>query len=269
MLHGGKLIKASTIRAEIYAHEIYAILLRIMTSQNEKNRHRNMTKIKTKIPKNYFEKKAWENNLLVCGIDEVGRGCLAGPVVVGAVILPPNTNNPLLKDSKLMDASERAKAYKWITKHCYWSTAFASHEIVDARNIYQATLFAMHKAYLQLIHTVPFSIQKLKYVVIDAMPFQLDEAYGHKDLEFYHFNFGEKQSNSIAAGSIVAKVTRDRLMEEINASFPQFDFKQHKGYATKMHRDVLCEQGPSIIHRTTFIENLDKKPNTIQQKLFE
>ncbi len=224
----------------------------------------------TKIPKNYFEKKAWAENLLVCGIDEVGRGCLAGPVVVGAVIIPPHAKYPLLKDSKLMDAAERNKAYTWITKHCYWSIGIASNHIIDNRNIYQATLYAMRKAYLQLTEKLPFPIEKIRYVLIDAMPLELEKVYGHQNLEYYHFNFGEKYSSSIAAGSIVAKVTRDRLMEKIDHLFPAFSFKQHKGYATKTHRTILQQQGPTIIHRTSFIDTIidDLELGDEQQTLF-
>jgi ribonuclease HII len=228
-----------------------------------------MKNIKTKLPKNYYEKQAWANDRLVCGIDEVGRGCLAGPLVVGAVILPKNIYYPLLKDSKIMLAEERDKAFKWINKNCFWSIAIASNHIIDSRNIYQATLYAMRKAYLQLIETLPFSFEKLKYVLIDAMPLELDTIYRHKDLEFAHFPFGEKYSTSIAAASIVAKVTRDRLMAKMDPVFPAFSFQQHKGYGTKLHQSALMTSGPTIIHRTSFIDQLQEVPaSNEQQSLF-
>src|ERR1700689_4098136 len=98
---------------------------------------------KLKIQKNHFEKLAWAENLYTCGIDEAGRGCLAGPVVVGAVIIPRNATYRLLKDSKLLQADDRNKAFKWITLHCHWSVGIVSHRMIERRNIYQATLFAM------------------------------------------------------------------------------------------------------------------------------
>ncbi len=229
-----------------------------------------MTLIKTRILKNAFEKKAWEQSQLVCGLDEVGRGCIAGPLVVAAVILPPNTTYAALKDSKIMTAMEREKAFVWIKKHCHWSYACASNRIIDSRNIYQATLFAMRKAYLQLIETVPFPIETLKYVLIDAMPLEFDARYGHQGLEFYHFPKGEWHSASIAAASIVAKVIRDQLMREMGHSFPPFAFDVHKGYATKVHQDAFATHGPSIVHRITFTDHwIDgKTAEPEQQTLF-
>ncbi len=225
------------------------------------------------IRKNSFERRAWEQKLYVCGIDEVGRGCLAGPVVVSAVILPLEGHHPLLKDSKVLTAEEREKAYRWITKHCQWSVAMCSNHVVDERNIYQATLYGMKKAYLQLIETMSIPLPKLKYVVIDAMPLLLDNTMRHKDLEVHHFNFGESLSTSIAAASIVAKVTRDRLMTKLDPIFPAFTFQTHKGYATKAHQTVLRAQGPTIIHRSSFIskftnEEDDAQPASTQNVLF-
>lgn len=218
-----------------------------------------MTTQKKKFLKNFFEKNAWAEGLYTCGIDEVGRGCLAGPVVVGAAIIPQNASYHLLRDSKLMSEEERLQAFKWINKNCHWSIGIAGHRIVDERNIYQATLYAMRKAYLQLIETLPFPLEKLKYVLIDAMPLSFDQTHGHKGLEFHHFNYGERLSTSIAAASIVAKVTRDRIMEELDPRFPGFAFGQHKGYATKQHIAALLEQGPSIIHRISFIDEIQKR----------
>jgi ribonuclease HII len=229
-----------------------------------------MTLVKTRIFKNSFEKKAWEQQQLACGLDEVGRGCIAGPLVVAAVILPPNTTYALLKDSKVMTAQEREKAFVWIKEHCQWSYACASNRIIDSRNIYQATLFAMRKAYLQLIETIPYPIEKLKYVLIDAMPLEFDALHGHEGLEFYHFPKGERHSASIAAASIVAKVIRDQLMREMGQSFPPFAFDVHKGYATKLHQDAFAAHGPSIVHRITFTDHWTNIKNDVpeQQSLF-
>ena len=216
-----------------------------------------MSQVKIKILKNHFEKISWDQGLYTCGLDEVGRGCLAGPLVVAAVIIPQHTNYRLLKDSKILTAEERNQAFAWITKNCLWSIGMVSHRMIDTINIYRATLYAMKKAYLGLIETLPFPRERLKYVVIDAMPLELDKVYGHQELEFYHFNKGESLSSSIAAASIVAKVTRDNIMSQlIGPHFPAFGFDQHKGYATKQHISVLLEQGPTIIHRSSFIDGI-------------
>jgi ribonuclease HII len=204
----------------------------------------------------FFEKKAWDNSKLVCGIDEVGRGCLAGPVVVAAVILPANTKYALLKDSKIMNAADREKAYCWIIQNCAWSIALANHRTIDACNIYKTTQLTMKKAYVQLIEQLPCSFEQLVYVVIDAMPLDIEKPFRHPDLEIHHFNYGESISPSIAAASIIAKVTRDRLMERLHPLFPSFAFDQHKGYGTKQHLSALHSQGPTIMHRTSFIKNI-------------
>ena len=223
-----------------------------------------------KISKNFFEKAAWTDNLYACGLDEVGRGCLAGPLVTGAVILPPKTSYRLLKDSKILTEAERNTAYAWITKHCFWSVGIVSPQTIDTINIYQATLYAMKKAYLQLIEQMPISLESLKFVLIDAMPLTLPATARHAALELHHFNYGERFSASIAAASIVAKVTRDRLMEKIATSFPAFGFEQHKGYATKQHIDALLEHGATLIHRQSFISKIKTNPQKLmQQNLFE
>jgi len=221
---------------------------------------------KTKtIAKNYFEKVAWRKNLYTCGIDEVGRGCLAGPVVVAAVITPQNTCYALLKDSKTLNKEEREIAYNWIIKNCSWSVASSSHRIVDTMNIYQATLQSMKKVYLQLYQSLPFPQRQLKYVLIDAMPLDL-----HNGPEFHYFNYGETLSTSIAAASIIAKVTRDRLMEKMCLNFPDYTLEKHKGYATKSHVSSIIKHGPSIIHRRSFLSKIDQKKETknVQQSLF-
>lgn len=222
-----------------------------------------------KIPKNFFEKKAWAQKMVVCGIDEVGRGCLAGPVVVAAVILPHKTTY-ILKDSKILTEQEREEAYGWITAHCLYSTASMSHTCVDNLTIYQATQLAMKKAYLQLIEFLPYDISRIKYLVIDAMPVSFDKAYVHKAFETYSFSYGESVSSSIAAASIVAKVTRDRLMKSFSRYFPLFSFDAHKGYGTKVHVRAIALHGQSLIHRKSFILKTkeSEQSDECQQTLF-
>jgi ribonuclease HII len=208
-----------------------------------------------------FETRAWADDQLLCGIDEVGRGCLAGPVVTAAVILPPYTAETFLKDSKQMSASAREHAYTWITTHCQYAYGIAPASQIDRDNIYQATLWAMQKAFYNLYATLR-SPQDLKLVVVDAMPLTLKSALIHPELELHHFNFGESVSPSIAAASIIAKVTRDRLMTEMSTLFPAYGHAKHKGYATTLHRDALQIHGASIDHRLSFCTKVRSNPVT-------
>lgn len=202
-----------------------------------------------KITKNFFEKNAWAQNHLVCGIDEVGRGCLAGPLVTAAVIIPAHKHHVLLKDSKILSAEEREKAARWITKHCWYGFGMVHHRLIDERNIWQATLMAMKRALVQLLATSPHMPQT---ILVDAMPLNLlDTAY--RDIPVYYFPKGEHLSTSIAAASIIAKVKRDAIMHMLDPLFPAYAFGQHKGYATKQHRCMIQEHKHSIIHRQTFL----------------
>lgn len=229
-----------------------------------------MNNVKKKFNKNFFEKDAWQNSCYVCGIDEVGRGCLAGPLVTSTVILPQGTNFRLLKDSKTMTKEEREKAFSWITQNCIYSTAIISHRLIDKLNIYQSTLLTMKKSLLQILQSIPYEHEKIKYVLIDAMPVSLNNLDLYKNINIKFFNKGESYSSTIAAASIVAKVTRDRLMKKISKVFPQFNFCENKGYGTADHLKTLNEVGPSIIHRTSFITKIGEVSNEtqLQQQLF-
>lgn len=214
------------------------------------------TRITAKFNKNFFEQQFWAKNELICGIDEVGRGCLAGPVVTAAVILPLGKTSRLLNDSKLMTKEEREKAFKWIEEHCRSSIGIINHRLVDTHNIYQASLMAMKKAVINLLANTPILPGA---IVVDAMPLRLINT-AYEDIPVYHFYYGEKLSSSIAAASIVAKVTRDALMRNLELSLPGYRFAQHKGYATPLHRQSLLEMAThSLIHRETFLtlENTD------------
>ena len=127
----------------------------------------------------------------------------------------------------------------------------------------------MHAACTQLLAAMPIQHQQLQHIVIDAMPLKLAAEHMHPELSLHHFNYGETLSSSIAAASIVAKVTRDRIMTELASSFPLYNFAQHKGYGTQEHIQALKAHGPSSIHRKTFIKNFiehDDKPK--QRTLF-
>lgn len=216
----------------------------------------------------FFEQQAWLQQKFVCGIDEAGRGSLAGPLIVGAAILPLNASHKLLKDSKILSEKQRNEAFEWIVSHCMTSYALCDHETIDRINIYQATLRTMQKVFFQLMAQCPL-LDKLDGIVVDAMPLKLPyQAYQH--LPITHFNYGESISPSIAAASIIAKVTRDRLMETFDISIPSFEFAKHKGYGTELHRNHLTNNFASLIHRKTFITNFSgtHEPASKQQSLF-
>lgn len=177
---------------------------------------------------------------LVAGVDEAGRGPLAGPVVAGAVILPPFTFLPNLNDSKLVSEKDREVLFQEIYK-----TAVAvgigeiSVELIDCHNILEATKMAMKRAIINLGITPDF-------LLIDAVKLE-DTKIPQKNIIR-----GDTSSASIAAASIVAKVHRDNLMQELNARFPHYGFDQHKGYGTKKHLAALAKYGPCPCHRKTF-----------------
>lgn len=219
-----------------------------------------------KILHNSFEKSLWKQRKLVVGIDEVGRGCLAGPLVTAAAILPIGLTSRLLKDSKLLSAEERLKAYSWIIAHCRYQIGIVHHRIIDQHNIWHATILAMKKALVTLlcqINETPGAI------LVDAMPLKLGDT-GFQGIPVYHFPKGEQKSSSIAAASIVAKVTRDALMEKYEALFPGYELKQHKGYATQIHQEHIRKLRHSIIHRESFLGafRTGVKEDDEQQTLF-
>lgn len=208
-----------------------------------------MVKHTIKISKNFYEKSLWEQEKLVVGVDEVGRGCLAGPVVTAGVILPLNRTSPLLKDSKVLSLEERNKAYRWIIQNCQYQIGIVHHRLIDQHNIYQATKMCMKRAIVNLLTHCNAPIGA---IVIDAMPISLVKT-GLPDIPVYHFYKGETKSSSIAAASIIAKVTRDHMMESYESLFPGYALGQHKGYATPIHQTAIRTLQASLIHRKTFL----------------
>ncbi len=189
----------------------------------------------------FFEKKATEKGFKkVAGIDEAARGPLAGPVVSAAVILPPNFSIVDVTDSKKLSAKKRALLYDGI----YEQAISVGIGIVDAVeidriNILQASLLAMSMATLNLT-------PQPDCLLIDG-PFRISSHLSQKPIAK-----GDTLSVSIAAASIVAKVTRDRLMETYHEYYPQFEFYKHKGYPTRAHKEAIREFGYCPIHRKTF-----------------
>lgn len=194
------------------------------------------------------EKELWKLDHFVCGIDEVGRGCLAGPVVAAAAILN-RKRSLLVRDSKLLNAQQLVDGYEWIIKNGWYGIGIVDNRHIDQHNIYQATLQAMNKALLNLLATCPHQPMR---ILIDAMPLSLAHStYNH--IPIHSFTQGERHSSSIAAASIVAKVTRDRIMNHLSNVFPGYDFDKHKGYGTKKHQEAIVTHGKSILHRETFL----------------
>jgi len=178
----------------------------------------------------------------VAGVDEAGRGPLAGPVVAAAVIFPPSSDLlPGLDDSKKLTARQRNLLYECLTQSpgVLWAVSIQEPEIIDRINILQATHRAMREATLALS-------QAPGHVLIDGLPvpnFPLPHTALVK---------GDGRSQSIAAASVIAKVTRDRLMEEMDVIYPQYGFRRHKGYGTAAHLAALQEHGPCLHHRRSF-----------------
>ncbi len=196
----------------------------------------------------YFERSLASAGFLhVAGIDEAGRGPLAGPVVAAAVILPPDCCLPGLRDSKLLDPSERERLFEAIRRSAVSIGAgVIDHEVIDRINILQASLWAMERA-VEALAVSP------DYLLIDAL---LLPRISLRQKGIIH---GDNLSVSIAAASVVAKVTRDRMMEGYDSQYPVYGFKAHKGYATPEHLFALREYGPSPIHRRSFAGVIDRQ----------
>lgn len=190
-----------------------------------------------------YERKYYDTCDYVCGIDEAGRGPLAGPVVAGAVILPKNHKIPYLNDSKQLSEKKREALYDQIMEEAIAvAVGIASPERIDEINILQATYEAMRTA-------IDGLSVKPQILLNDAVIIPNVDIPQEKIIK------GDAKSLSIAAASIIAKVTRDRMMKAYHELFPEYGFDGHKGYGSKEHIEVIKRQGPSPIHRKTFIKN--------------
>lgn len=178
----------------------------------------------------------------ICGVDEAGRGPLAGPVCAAAVILPPHLEIPGLNDSKKLSDKRRRELVPLIKEQAIaYGIAFATQAEIDEINILQATFLAMERAMAQLA-------VKPELALIDG---NREKDFGLPVQTVIH---GDGLSANIAAASVLAKVTRDDLMLEMAEKYPGYGFEVHKGYGTKQHYDALRALGPSPIHRMTFLK---------------
>ncbi len=197
------------------------------------------------------EKKLWQKGFsLVCGIDEVGRGCFAGPVVVGAVIFPVNVELPAgqIADSKLLKPMQRKKLVELIkSKATSWAIAEVGGPTINKVGIGKATQMAFRKVVKSLE-------KKPDFVLMDA--FYISRLIGLTRKNQKPIIKGDQISISIAAASIVAKVYRDKLMKKYHQKYPKYHFGKHKGYGTKLHQEAIKKYGLTRIHRKSF--NLDK-----------
>ena len=183
-----------------------------------------------------------EGFLCICGVDEAGRGSLAGPVFAAAVILPFGLEITGLDDSKKLSKTKREYLYSVITSEAVaYAIASASHTEIDELNIQEATFLAMNRA-VEMLSVEP-DISIVDGNRSSGINFKCITVIG-----------GDSKSASVAAASVLAKVTRDRYMTEIAKEYPQYDFEKHKGYGTKLHYEKLRDHGPSNIHRSSFLK---------------
>lgn len=189
--------------------------------------------------------KANLTNQVEAGIDEVGRGCLAGPVVAAAVILPKDFESELVMDSKKLTERRRKLAFEEIKEKALdWSVSFVDSETIDDINIQNATFKAMHD-----------SVDKLNIkperLLVDGNIFEQ-----YKDIPHDCITKGDDKFYSIAAASIVAKVIRDDYMSNLHKEYPQYGWDSNKGYGSKKHRDILQEIGTTKYHRQSFLKKI-------------
>lgn len=191
-----------------------------------------------------YERK-YADYAFICGIDEVGRGPLAGPVVAGAVILPKDCNILYINDSKKLSEKKREELYDVIMEQAVVTgIGMASPARIDEINILQATYEAMRQAVAQLPQEPDIFLNDA--VIIPGISEE-------KQIKIIK---GDAKSVSIAAASILAKVTRDHMMMEYDKIYPEYGFAKHKGYGTKMHNEAILTYGPCPIHRRTFLKKL-------------
>lgn len=189
---------------------------------------------------NTYELPFWQNQSLVIGIDEAGRGPIAGPLVVSGVVLPPGFDVDGIYDSKALKDEAKESLFRLIVKEAlFYCIIVKDAAFVDQHNIYQSTKLAM----MECVKHCPLI---LAGALTDAMPLPVDS------LEVIPIIKGDQKSISIAAASILAKVTRDSIMKGYDLLFPQYQFAKHKGYPTKQHLDLLQKHGASAIHRSSY-----------------
>lgn len=198
--------------------------------------------------KKYEENLYNEGYKFICGIDEAGRGPLAGPVVVGAAVMPRDSKLEWVNDSKKVTEKRREILYDRITEEALaWGVGIISEKEIDELNILNATKKGLHLALGEVIEKLK---QKPDIVIVDALR-EIDTF----EIPYQSIIKGDATCYSISCASILAKVTRDRIMREWNEVYPMYDFEKNKGYGTAEHIKALKQYGPCPIHRRTFIKH--------------
>ncbi len=189
-----------------------------------------------------YERKAREAGFeVLAGIDEAGRGAWAGPVVAAAVIMPPEAYHPLVTDSKRLTLARREELFEWVSHHAVAvGIGSVPAPTIDRLNILRATFVAMQEAVTDL------SVQP-DFLLVDGRDYPFTNRHGTALIK------GDLYSFTIACASIIAKVTRDRMLIEYDRRWPQYGFARHKGYGTVRHREALAREGPLPQHRLSFV----------------
>lgn len=201
-----------------------------------------------------YERQLWEQGYdIVAGVDEVGRGPLAGPVVAAAVVLPQDFSILGINDSKKVTEKKREELFPIIKEEAVaYGIGIVDHQVIDEINILEATKIAMKKAITNLkIDLEKKTGKSLKYILIDALTLDID-------VPQMGMVKGDAKSVSIAAASIIAKVTRDHMMIDYDTKYPGYSFASNKGYGTKAHYEGLDSLGMCPIHRKTFLKKYSK-----------
>lgn len=201
-----------------------------------------------------YERQLWEQGYdIVAGVDEVGRGPLAGPVVAAAVVLPQDFSILGINDSKKVTEKKREELFSIIKEEAVaYGIGIVDHQVIDEINILEATKIAMKKAITNLkIDLEKKTGKSLKYILIDALTLDID-------VPQMGMVKGDAKSVSIAAASIIAKVTRDHMMIDYDTKYPGYSFASNKGYGTKAHYEGLDSLGMCPIHRKTFLKKYSK-----------
>jgi len=204
--------------------------------EKEEKRLKNLKEMENELHKKGFE--------YICGIDEAGRGPLAGPVVVASVIMPKDSMIEGVNDSKKVSEKKREKLYDEITENAIaWGVGIINQNEIDDINILNATKKGLTLSLQELS-------KKPDLILVDAL-----EKIDTLGIPYEAIIKGDAKCYSISAASIIAKVTRDRIMREWDKVYPQYGFEKHKGYGTKMHIDAIKEYGICSLHRKTFVKN--------------
>ena len=189
-----------------------------------------------------------DRNIVEIGLDEAGRGALAGPVAVAACIMPAGFQHELIKDSKLLSEGERAEARRLVLDNAIaWHVTLVPEEVIESTNILKATMQGMYDC----LKYLDDHAHRFDFILVDG-----DQFHGYHGVPFETVVGGDNKYVSIAAASILAKTTRDNYMKEISKKYPEYGWGSNKGYGTAQHRNAIKENGATVHHRNSFISHM-------------